>query len=66
MNDLQVHLNDNLIFLEDYWDTNAETTMQNSFTKAYAAFRLESSVKMMKVKLRQQPICIIQKISSAA
>ena len=40
MNDLQVHLNDNLIFLEDYWDTNAETTMQNSFTKAYAAFRL--------------------------
>lgn len=45
MNDLQVHLNDNLIFLEDYWDTNAETTMQNSFTKAYAAFRLESSVK---------------------
>ena len=28
MNDLQVHLNDNLIFLEDYWDTNAETTMQ--------------------------------------
>ncbi len=45
MNDLQVHLNDNLIFLEDYWDTNSETTMQNSFTKAYAAFRLESSVK---------------------
>lgn len=45
MNDLQVHLNDNLIFLEDYWENNAATTMENSFTKAYAAFRLESSVK---------------------
>ena len=44
MNDLQVHLNDNLIFLEDYWDTNAATSLENSFN-AYSAFRLESSVK---------------------
>ena len=39
MNDFQVHLNDNFIFLWDY--ENEETAME----QAYTGFRLESSVK---------------------
>lgn len=38
MNDFQAHLSDNLIFLEDY-------KTEEEAWKAYAAFRLESSVK---------------------
>ncbi|MDD6066003.1 MAG: family 20 glycosylhydrolase [Firmicutes bacterium] len=43
MNDLQIHLSDNLIFLEDYWEKDNQTAMEKSF-EAYSAFRLESSV----------------------
>lgn len=39
MNDFQVHLNDNLIFYEDYG--SVETAME----KAYTGFRLESDIK---------------------
>lgn len=38
MNDFQAHLSDNLIFLEDY-------KTEDAAWKAYAAFRLETSVK---------------------
>ena len=38
MNDLQLHLNDNYIFLEDYPDSEAAMT-------AYEGFRLESDIK---------------------
>lgn len=37
MNDLHIHLNDNLIFHEDYVDKG-----ENPFEKSYSAFRLES------------------------
>ena len=39
MNDFQIHLNDNLIFYEDY--ASVEEAMQ----KAYTGFRLESDIK---------------------
>ena len=39
MNDLQIHLNDNLIPLEDY------TKHDKNVFDAYSAFRLESDVK---------------------
>lgn len=41
MNDLQIHLNDNYIWLEDYGKYNTE----DEGFKAYEAFRLESSLK---------------------
>lgn len=45
MNDFHVHLNDNLIFLEDYisgqWTNPTEYAKANN---AYSAFRLESSI----------------------
>lgn len=40
MNDFQLHLNDNYIFLEDYPDNNKEAKLS-----AYEGFRLESSIK---------------------
>lgn len=40
MNDLQVHLNDNFIFHEDYVDAG-----KDPFKISYSAFRLESDVK---------------------
>lgn len=40
MNDLQIHLNDNYIFHEEYVDAG-----EDPFKKSYSAFRLESSVK---------------------
>lgn len=43
MNDLQVHLNDNLIFLEDFY--NASQPDANDGFQGYTGFRLESSVK---------------------
>lgn len=45
LNSFQVHLNDNLIFLEDY--TNGvpdEAARQNAIDHAYAGYRLESDV----------------------
>ena len=39
MNNLQIHISDNLIFLEDYPDE------QTAIKEAYAGFRLESTVK---------------------
>lgn len=46
MNDLHIHLNDNLIFLEDYisgsWTNPTEFAKANN---AYSAFRLESSIQ---------------------
>lgn len=43
MNDFQVHLGDNYIWLEDYADKGDESTFD-----AYSAFRLESSLKNKK------------------
>ncbi|MEY8427369.1 discoidin domain-containing protein [Lachnospiraceae bacterium 46-15] len=43
MNDFQVHLNDNLIFLEDYYDEN-EPDPTDAFA-AYSGYRLESGVE---------------------
>lgn len=40
MNDFQVHLNDNYIWLEDYAENGDDSTLQ-----AYSAFRLESSLR---------------------
>lgn len=40
MNDLQIHLNDNYIFHEEYVDAG-----EDPFKKSYSAFRLESPVK---------------------
>lgn len=40
MNDLQIHLNDNFIFHEQYVDAG-----QDPFKESYSAFRLESDVK---------------------
>ncbi|MDE5964829.1 MAG: family 20 glycosylhydrolase [Eubacterium sp.] len=40
MNDFQIHLGDNYIWLEDYADKGDESTFE-----AYSAFRLESSLK---------------------
>lgn len=40
MNDFHIHLNDNHIFLENYYGNNEESTFD-----AYDAFRLESSLK---------------------
>ena len=40
MNDFQIHLGDNYIWLEDYADNGDESTFD-----AYSAFRLESSLK---------------------
>ncbi len=46
LNSFQVHLNDNLIFLEDYTNGVAsEETRQNAIDHAYAGYRLESDVK---------------------
>ncbi|QKT05413.1 family 20 glycosylhydrolase [Mycoplasma sp. OR1901] len=42
MNDFQVHLTDNLIFLEDYYD---QAKGSNNALKAYSGWRLESSHK---------------------
>lgn len=42
MNDLQVHLNDNLIFLEDYYDED-DPDPTDAFA-AYSGYRLESDV----------------------
>ena len=44
MNDFHIHLNDNLIFLEDY------NSRQDAIDNAYEAFRLESSIKNDKGK----------------
>lgn len=43
MNDFQIHLGDNYIWLEDYADRGDESTFD-----AYSAFRLESSLKNKK------------------
>ena len=46
LNSFQVHLNDNLIFFEDY------PTMEEAMEKAYAAFRLESDVENEKTGVK--------------
>ncbi len=43
LNDLQVHLNDNYIFLEDYINSD-KSNMEDAYN-AYAAFRLESDIR---------------------
>ena len=45
LNSFQVHLNDNLIFLEDYTNgTPSDEGRQNAIDHAYAGYRLESGV----------------------
>ena len=43
LNDLQVHLNDNYIFLEEYINSD-KSNMEDAYN-AYEAFRLESDVR---------------------
>ena len=43
LNDLQVHLNDNYIFLEDYINSD-KSNIEDAYN-AYAAFRLESDIR---------------------
>ena len=43
LNDLQVHLNDNYIFLEDYINSD-KSNIEDAYN-AYSAFRLESDLR---------------------
>lgn len=46
MNDFHVHLNDNLIFMEDYYDGEGwQAAYDRINEKAYSAFRLESGLQ---------------------